>query len=52
MLTMVDWLIVAVLGISTLVSIWRGFVKEALSLVTWLSAVNSVWPSKIRSIEC
>ena len=39
MLTFADWLIMAVLGISTLVSIWRGFVKEALSLVTWVAAI-------------
>ena len=35
----IDWVIVGVVGISTLVSIRRGFVKEALSLVTWIAAV-------------
>ena len=35
----VDWIIIAVLGISTLISIRRGFVKEALSLLTWIAAV-------------
>ncbi len=39
MLSTVDWLIIAVLGISTLLSIRRGFVKEALSLLTWIAAV-------------
>jgi|TARA_B110000967_G_C18616029_1_gene426392 membrane protein required for colicin V production len=38
-LSTVDWVIVAVLGISTLISLRRGFVKEALSLVTWIAAV-------------
>ena len=35
----IDWVIVGVLGVSTLISIRRGFVKEALSLVTWIAAV-------------
>ena len=35
----IDWLIVGVVVISTLISIRRGFVKEALSLVTWIAAV-------------
>jgi len=33
-----DWVIIAILAISALFSIRRGFVKEALSLVTWVSA--------------
>lgn len=39
MLAIVDWVIVGVLAISTLISIRRGFVREALSLVTWIVAV-------------
>ena len=35
----IDWVIVGVLGVSTLISIRRGFVREALSLVTWIAAV-------------
>lgn len=35
---MVDWLILAVVAISALISIKRGFVKEMLSLASWLSA--------------
>ncbi len=35
----VDWIIVGVLAVSTLISLRRGFVKEALSLVTWIAAV-------------
>ena len=38
-LATIDWVIIGVVGLSTLVSIRRGFVKEALSLVTWISAV-------------
>ena len=33
-----DWAIVAVLAISTLMSLCRGFLKEALSLGTWIAA--------------
>lgn len=39
MLAAVDWVIIGILGISTLMSIRRGFVKEALSLLTWIAAV-------------
>ncbi|WP_057832156.1 CvpA family protein [Colwellia sp. TT2012] len=34
----IDYAILAVIGISTLVSLVRGFVKEAVSLVIWVSA--------------
>jgi membrane protein required for colicin V production len=37
-MSVVDWIIVGIVLLSTLVSIKRGFVKEALSLVTWISA--------------
>ncbi len=33
-----DWVIVAVITVSALLSLKRGFVKEALSLVTWVAA--------------
>ncbi|MET0379062.1 MAG: CvpA family protein [Spongiibacteraceae bacterium] len=33
-----DWTIVAILGISCLISLMRGFVREALSLIAWLAA--------------
>ncbi|WP_017445965.1 CvpA family protein [Gayadomonas joobiniege] len=33
-----DYIILSVIGISTLVSLIRGFVREALSLVVWFSA--------------
>ena len=35
----VDWIIVGVLAVSTLISLRRGFVKEALSLLTWVAAI-------------
>ncbi len=34
----IDWAIVALILISTAVSLLRGFVKEALSLATWVAA--------------
>jgi membrane protein required for colicin V production len=37
-LTAVDWMVVAVLGLSTLLGVWRGLVKELLSLVSWMAA--------------
>ena len=34
----VDWIILAILSISGLLSLWRGFVKEAISLIFWVTA--------------
>ncbi len=34
----VDWVILAVIGVSTLISLVRGFVREVLSLVAWVAA--------------
>ena len=34
----VDWVIVVVLVVSVLLSLWRGFVREALSLAGWVLA--------------
>ena len=33
-----DWIIIAILAASGLLSLWRGFVKEAISLVVWIAA--------------
>lgn len=33
-----DWVIVAIIAVSALISLLRGFVKEALSLVSWALA--------------
>jgi membrane protein required for colicin V production len=34
----VDWAIIAVVGLSMLLSLWRGFVREAVSLAGWVAA--------------
>ena len=39
MLNWIDWVIVAVVGISSLISLKRGFFKEAFSLVSWALAI-------------
>lgn len=36
--TAVDWVVVVVLTLSTLLSLWRGFAREALSLAGWVAA--------------
>ena len=41
--TWVDWAIIAIIAISALISLTRGFVKEALSLVTWIVAGAVAW---------
>ncbi len=33
-----DWLIVAVVAVSSIASLWRGFVREAISLAAWVAA--------------
>lgn len=38
-IALVDWIIIVVVSFSTLISIMRGFVKEALSLVTFVAAM-------------
>lgn len=42
-LTWVDWGIIAVIAVSSLISLKRGFVKEALSLLTWIVAGVVAW---------
>lgn len=41
--TWVDWAIIAVIAVSSLISLSRGFVKEALSLLTWIVAGVVAW---------
>ncbi|TXR53696.1 CvpA family protein [Reinekea thalattae] len=38
-MTSIDWAIVAILVVSSLISIKRGFAREAMSLATWLAAL-------------
>lgn len=42
-LTWVDWSIVGIVVISSLISLRQGFVKEALSLLTWVVAAIVAW---------
>ena len=37
-LSAVDWILLAVLGLSLLLGVWRGLVQEVLSLVGWVAA--------------
>lgn len=39
MMNWADWTIVTIIGVSCLISILRGFVREALSLAAWIAAV-------------
>ncbi len=38
MLTTLDWVFIAIVGLSSLLSLMHGFVREALSLVGWIGA--------------
>lgn len=37
-MTLVDWILLAIVLISTAIALVRGFIKEVISLVTWLAA--------------
>lgn len=37
-LTAADWVIIAVIGISAILSVMRGFVREAASIIAWIAA--------------
>ena len=39
----IDFVIIGIIGISALVSLMRGFVREALSLVVWALAIGLGW---------
>ncbi len=41
--TWVDWAFIAIIVVSSLISLSRGFVKEALSLLTWIIAGAVAW---------
>jgi membrane protein required for colicin V production len=38
-----DYLLLVIVLISALVGIWRGFLREAIALVTWLAALIIAW---------
>ncbi|MBT8422860.1 MAG: CvpA family protein [Gammaproteobacteria bacterium] len=42
-LVLFDYLLIAILGFSTLISLFRGFFKEAMSLGTWVVAIWAAW---------
>jgi len=42
-LTWVDWLIAFIIIVSSLLSLMRGFLKEALSMVMWVVALLVAW---------
>lgn len=46
----VDYLIIAVIAISTLIGLWRGFVREALSLLVWVAAfwISYAWAGTVE----
>lgn len=39
----IDWCIMGIIIISTVISLWRGFIKEVLSLIIWIMAVVVAW---------
>ncbi|GLQ96632.1 CvpA family protein [Dyella mobilis] len=39
----VDLIIIAILGLSVLVGLWRGLISEVLALVTWVAAFWVAW---------
>lgn len=43
MLTWADYAIIIICVASAAFGLWRGFVKEAFSLVTWLAAIFIAW---------
>jgi membrane protein required for colicin V production len=38
-----DYIIIAVLGLSVMVGLWRGLVSEVLALVVWVAAFWAAW---------
>lgn len=36
-----DWVIVAILLVSVVIGLWRGFIREVLSLIVWIAAVTA-----------
>jgi membrane protein required for colicin V production len=38
-----DWIIIAIVVISCLIGLWRGFMREAISLATWIIGLWLAW---------
>ena len=51
-LNWVDWFIIVVLALSTLLSLWRGFAREAISLAGWVAAflVANIFVDQFASV--
>lgn len=51
-LTALDWVIIVVLAVSTLLSLWLGFVREAISLAGWVTAflVANLYVGQLASL--
>lgn len=51
-LSAVDWVIIVVLSLSLLLSLWRGFVREAVSLAGWVVAfvVANLYVDELASV--
>ena len=51
-LNWVDWTIIAILSASTLLSLWRGFAREALSLLGWVAAfvLSNLYAGKLADL--
>ncbi|MFK7975758.1 MAG: CvpA family protein [Halioglobus sp.] len=47
-----DWVILVVLALSVLLSLWRGFVREAIALAGWVAAyvVANVYVDEMASV--
>ena len=47
-----DWLVIVIVALSALVSLWRGFSREALSLAGWVLALvlANVFASRLSSV--
>jgi membrane protein required for colicin V production len=41
--TLADFLIIFIMLVSTLIGFWRGFVREAVSLVVWVAGIWLAW---------
>ena len=42
-MTYIDYIIVAIMAFSCVISLFRGFVREAMSIVSWLAALWVAW---------
>lgn len=48
----VDWVIIVVLTLSVLLSLWRGFVREAIALAGWVAAyvIANLYVDELASV--